>query len=367
MKACQYKTMDRIVKTLTWKNDYLEIIDQTLLPIKEKYIILKTIEEVWEAIRGMNIRGAPAIGIASAFGLVLAAKKYKGKNKDKFFSIFEDNISYMKTVRPTAYNLFYGLTRLKKIAYEYYNKDIPEIQAEIEKEAEKMFEEDLKNCRDIGENGMSLIEDNMNILSHCNAGGLATTGFGTSLSVFYSAWNKGIKFKVFVDETRPVLQGARLTTWELKNAGIPHTLICDSTAAFLMQQKKIDMVIVGADRICANGDTANKIGTYNLAVIAAYHKIPFYIAAPLSTFDFSLESGKQIPIEERPREEVLEFDCVRIAPEDTDVYNPAFDVTSAKLIKGFITEKGIFSPKKISSLNPNGENKFDKKKYMFKI
>ncbi|MCL5674328.1 MAG: S-methyl-5-thioribose-1-phosphate isomerase [Candidatus Omnitrophica bacterium] len=342
--------MDRIVKTLTWNKDYLEIIDQTLLPLDEKYIKIKTIEAVWEAIRGLHIRGAPAIGVASAFGLVLAAKKYKGKNKDKFFSIFEDNISYMKTARPTAYNLFYGLARLKKSAYENYRKSIPELQDIIEKEAEKMFDEDMESCKNIGENGSSLIKDNINVLSHCNAGGLATTGFGTSLSVFYFAWDKGRKFRVFVDETRPVLQGARLTTWELKKAGIPHTLICDSTAAFLMQQKKIDIVIVGADRICANGDTANKIGTYNIAVIAAYHKIPFYIAAPLSTFDFSLKSGDQIPIEERPGEEVTDLGCIRITPEETDAYNPAFDVTPAKLIKGFITEKGIFSPKNLFTL-----------------
>jgi methylthioribose-1-phosphate isomerase len=342
--------MDRIVKTLTWKKDELEILDQTLLPLEEKYITIKTIEEVWEAIRGLNIRGAPAIGIASAFGLVLAAKTYKGKNKDKFFSIIDDNISYMKTARPTAYNLFYGLARLKKVADDNYSKNIPEIQNIMEKETVKMFDEDIKNCINIGEYGNTLIKDNMRILSHCNAGALATTGFGTALSVFYSAKDHGKKFEVFVDETRPVLQGARLTTWELKKAGILHTLICDSTAAFLMQKEKIDMVIVGADRICSNGDTANKIGTYNLAVISAYHKIPLYIAAPLSTFDFSLKSGDQIPIEERPKEEVLEIGCIRITPQDIEAYNPAFDVTPAKLIKGFITEKGIFSPKKISGI-----------------
>lgn len=342
--------MKQIIKTLVWKKNVLEIIDQTCLPLTERYIKLRTIEDVYEAIKTLKIRGAPAIGLAASFGLLLAAKKAIKENKREFLISMKNAIEYIKSCRPTAYNLFYGVNRLKSIIENSSNFSIEEIVERMENECIKMFEEDIENCSAIAKYGETLIKNNMNILTHCNAGALATGGIGTALAPIFLAAQKGKKITVFVDETRPVLQGARLTMWELKKAKIDSILICDNMAGFLMQKGKIDMIITGADRIARNGDTANKIGTYSVAVLANFHKIPFYIAAPLSTFDFSITDGNKIPIENRDTKEVVYCGDKRIAPEEIKVYNPAFDVTPSFLINGFITEKGIFKPEEIEHL-----------------
>ncbi|MCM8764702.1 MAG: S-methyl-5-thioribose-1-phosphate isomerase [Candidatus Omnitrophica bacterium] len=342
--------MKQIIKTLSWKKGFLEIIDQSALPGREKYIKLHTIEDVYDAIKTLKIRGAPAIGLAASFGLLLAAKRSMRKNKKEFLGAIEESIEYIKNCRPTAYNLFYGVKRLQTVLEENQELSSKEIVEKLEYECMKMFLQDLESCAAIANHGEKLIENNMRILTHCNAGALATGGIGTALAPIFLAAQKGKNIVVYVDETRPVLQGARLTMWELKKAGIKSILICDNMAGFLMQQGKIDLVITGADRIARNGDTANKIGTYSVAICAAFHKIPFYIAAPVSTFDFYMPNGNSIPIEQRDKEEV---ECImgkRIAPYEIDCYNPAFDITPSCLITGFITEHGIFRPEQISRL-----------------
>ncbi|MGC8804979.1 MAG: S-methyl-5-thioribose-1-phosphate isomerase [Candidatus Ratteibacteria bacterium] len=342
--------MEQIIQTLSWKNSFLEILDQSLLPSKEKYIKLSTVKQVYSAIKSLKIRGAPAIGLAASFGLLLAAKQIKTKNKDRFFHLIHNNATYLKSCRPTAYNLFYGIDRLIGVVKQNMHLSIEEIIMMMEKECMTMFYEDLQSSVRIAEFGEKLIKNGMRILTHCNAGALATSGIGTALAPLYLAAKRNKIVEVFVDETRPVLQGARLTMWELKKAGIKCTLICDSMAGFIMQQKNIDMVITGADRIARNGDTANKIGTYSVAVLARFHNIPFYVAAPISTFDFSLSDGSVIPIEQRDKKEIEYIGGKRIAPANIDVYNPAFDITPAGLITGFITEKGIFRPDWIKNL-----------------
>jgi len=342
--------MKQIIKTLSWKGSFLEIIDQSVLPLKERYIKLRTIEDVFSAIKTLKIRGAPAIGLAAAFGLLLAAKRLKTNDRDKFLSSITRYSNYIKSCRPTAYNLFYGIDRLNDIISRHSHLSVEDIVDVMEEECEKMFKEDIDASWAIAKFGETLIKNGARILTHCNAGALATGGVGTALAPMYLANKKNKKIEIFVDETRPVLQGARLTMWELKRAGIKCTLICDSMAGFLMQQGKIDLVITGADRIALNGDTANKIGTYSVAVIANFHDIPFYVAAPISTFDFSIPSGKHIKIEERDIKEVTYIGGKRIAPSRINVYNPAFDITPSHLISGFITEKGIFSPQKLLDL-----------------
>ncbi|HOJ30757.1 MAG TPA: S-methyl-5-thioribose-1-phosphate isomerase [bacterium] len=342
--------MEQIIKTLSWKKSFLEIMDQSRLPSQEKYIKLFTVNQVYQAIKTLKIRGAPAIGLAAAFGLLLATKQMKTKNKDKFFYLIQQKAEYLKGCRPTAYNLFYGIDRLIDVAKQHLHLSIEEIIMTMEKECLNMFYEDLQNSFKIAEYGEKLIKDGMRILTHCNAGALATSGIGTALAPIYLAAKRNKKVEVFVDETRPVLQGARLTMWELKKAKIKCTLVCDNMAGFLMQQKKIDIVITGADRIARNGDTANKIGTYSVAVLAKFHDIPFYIAAPLSTFDFSLPDGNAIPIEQRNKKEIEYIQGKRIAPLNINVYNPAFDVTPCNLITGVITEKGLFRADRIKNL-----------------
>lgn len=342
--------MEQIIKTLEWKQDHLLIIDQSCLPLKEKYIKLRTIEEVYDAIKTLKIRGAPAIGLAASFGLLMSAMKASKKGKKEFFNIMKKSTQYIKSCRPTAYNLFYGVKRLENVMENNTQLSVFEIIEKMEYECKKMLSEDLESCSAIAQYGEKLIKNGMRILTHCNAGGLATGGIGTALAPIFLASKNGKDILVYVDETRPVLQGARLTTWELKKAGIKSVLICDNMAGFLMQKGEIDIVITGADRIARNGDTANKIGTYSVAVLARYHKIPFYVAAPFSSFDFSISDGSQIPIEERDKEEVRCIMGKRIAPGDIDVYNPAFDVTPACLIAGFITEKGIVSPAELENL-----------------
>lgn len=333
------------VATLEWREGRLFIIDQTLLPGVCKSIPLDTAHGVWEAIRALRIRGAPAIGICAAYGLLVALKEKNPADTRAAKAALEEAAAYLATSRPTAVNLFWALDRMKaRAATLAENAPLEEFLGALEAEATAIYEEDLELCQGIGTNGATLINEGDGVLTHCNAGGLATSAYGTALAVFFKAHEQGKNFHVFADETRPLLQGARLTAWELLHAGIDTTLICDNTAAQVMKEGRVQLVVVGADRIAANGDTANKIGTYSVAVLAKAHGIPFYVAAPYSTFDFTLNSGDEIPIEQRdPREITHGFGQIT-APEEVSVYSPAFDVTPAGLISGIITERGILRP-----------------------
>lgn len=324
------------VPTIQWKDNKLKVIDQSALPRRLRFIYCSSVKSVWNVIKGMKIRGAPLLGIAAAYGAYLGVR-----NSKNLFSDLEKTIKYLSSSRPTARNLFWALERMRRTAYIYKKEPAGKIKKILLKEAAKILREDKEICRKIGNFGKALIRTNDRILTHCNAGGLATADYGTALGVIFAARKTKKKLKVYADETRPVLQGARLTTWELMRGRIDTTLICDNMAASLMAKKEIDKVIVGADRIAKNGDTANKIGTYNLAVLAHYHRVPFYVAAPLSTIDMQIKSGKEIPIEERPPEEVRKIKGVYISPRNVKVRNPAFDVTPNKLITAIITEKGI--------------------------
>ena len=348
------------IETLAWADDgaetprdkfqrgFLRLIDQTLLPTELKEIDCRTVEAVWEAIKKLRVRGAPAIGIAAAYGVCVGLRTVfeKGEpSESEFFARFKEVTDYLASSRPTAVNLFWALDRMKQRAESLRGKIQPgEIAAALLTEARAIHDEDRALCRKIGNFGAALVKDGDTLLTHCNAGGLATADYGTALGVFFAAVEAGKKIHVYADETRPLLQGARLTAWELRERGIPVTLLCDSMAALVMRQKKIDAVFVGADRIAANGDTANKIGTYSVAVNARFHGVPFYVAAPSSTFDLTLASGAGIPIEERDPEEVRRGFGRPTAPDGVEIYNPAFDVTPAELITGIVTEKGIISP-----------------------
>jgi len=339
------------VNTVIWKNRKLTIIDQTLLPGALSYIELKTVEDVWEAIKVLRVRGAPAIGICAAYGVVVAATQ--AKNKDSINTA----IDYLASSRPTAVNLFYALDRMRNVLENLAGDcDSEKRLNALEEEAIRIYDEDVAMCRAIGEYGASLIKQDYGILTHCNAGGLATSGYGTALAPLYVAQEKGINFKVYADETRPLLQGARLTAWELMQSNIDVTLICDNMAAQVMREGKVNMVIVGADRIAANGDTANKIGTYGVAVLAHAHNIPFYVAAPRTTFDLKTPCGNSIPIEQRDSEEIIKIHHVTVAPDTIKTYNPAFDVTPASLISGFITDIGIIEPPYDCTLAEKTEN-----------
>jgi methylthioribose-1-phosphate isomerase len=330
--------------TIQFKNNDVYIIDQTKLPLKKHFIKLKSKEEMWDAIKNLKIRGAPAIGIAAAFGVYLGIKDFKGNDTDKFINTLLAVITYMESSRPTAVNLFWATRRIKVLVESNRNRTPDDLIRLVLKQALFMIEEDNTVCRAIGEHGVSLIEDGFSLLTHCNAGGLATALYGTALAPIFRAKELGRKIHVYVDETRPLLQGARITAWELLEADIPATLITDSMAAFVMYQDKVNMIIVGADRIAANGDTANKIGTLGIALLAKEFNIPFYIAAPLSTIDVNTPSGDQIPIELRGPEEIIKGFGKQTAPSGIQVYNPAFDVTPEKLIRGIITERGIINP-----------------------
>jgi len=330
------------VETIVWKDNKIRIIDQTRLPEKLVYLDIDTIEMLGEAIKNLRIRGAPAIGIAGAMGIALAAYNYTGDDTNKLIDKIKDAGDYLKRTRPTAVNLFWGLKRMIMSAEKNSDTSVPQLKKNLLHEALSILGEDKKICRKIGKNGAELLPDKAAVLTHCNAGALATADFGTALGVIYAAAEMGKSVKVYADETRPLLQGSRLTAWELQHSGVDVTVLCDSAAAYLMQQKKIDCVITGADRIAANGDTANKIGTYTLAVLATEHNIPFYIAAPVSTFDFTMASGSQIPVEQRAAEEVIRGFGKLTCPSGVDVYNPAFDITPYNFIKGYITEKGVF-------------------------
>lgn len=331
------------VEPVKWREGRLYIIDQTLLPGEYVEIPLDTVEAVWEAVKKLRVRGAPAIGIAAAFGVVVATKNSPSTGIDSARDVCNRAADYLATSRPTAVNLFWALERMKRVA-SGHNGDMHSFVERLEREAVDICEEDKRRCREIGEYGSDLIHDGDGVLTHCNAGALATGAYGTALGVMVRAQEKGRRFRVFADETRPLLQGARLTAWELAQAGIDITLICDNMAAQVMREGKVNLVVVGADRIAANGDTANKIGTYGVALLAKAHDIPFYVAAPLSTFDVSLESGARIPIEQRQADEITHWHGQRMAPEGISVYNPAFDVTPAALVAGIITEKGILRP-----------------------
>jgi methylthioribose-1-phosphate isomerase len=338
------------IRSIEWIDDGIRIIDQARLPEKLIYLDIKDIPTLCEAIRTLRIRGAPAIGIAAAMGVALSAKKYHGDDKVILIGQIQKSMDEIRATRPTAVNLFWALGRMKRMLNRVEKSNVKTIQDKLVQEAWKIWEEDREICHRIGRNGASLLRHEMTVLTHCNAGGLATSEYGTALGVIYAAHESGKKVRVVADETRPLLQGARLTTWELQNAGIDVTLICDSAAGFLMQQKKIDCVIVGADRIASNGDVANKIGTYTLAVLAGKHHIPLYVAAPISTIDSAIASGKEIPIEERSGEEITAGFGKRTAPENINVYNPAFDITPHSLVSAIITEQKIlFPPFKIVS------------------
>ena len=344
-------------KTLEWKNDCLWILDQTKLPHQVNYIECSDHRDVAEAIRKMRVRGAPAIGVAAAFGLYLGIIGSKAKSYGEFLKEFAEIEKEFSQTRPTARNLFWALERMKSVLEENRDNSPEILKGLLLREAGEILREDQDLCQKIGENGAALIDDGDRILTHCNAGSLATAGIGTALGIIYTALNEGKKVKVYADETRPALQGARLTVWELIQAGVDTTLICDSAAGILMRRKMIDIVLVGADRIAANGDFANKIGTYNLAILAKENGIPFYAAAPYSTIDLSLKSGEDILIEEREENEVTQILSYRIAPDGTKVFNPVFDVTPHHYVDGIITDQGLL---KVSSEGKNywyGEQK----------
>jgi len=333
--------------TLRWEGDEsgaLWMIDQTKLPLEHVEIECKSAEDVWEAIRSLRVRGAPAIGVAAGYGVVLGLKTCLKSNRPEFDTTLEKVTTYLAESRPTAVNLFWALDRMKSIANQFSESSPKELLKVLLKEAQSIEIEDREMCAAIGRHGAERIAEGDSILTHCNAGALATAGDGTALSMIFAAHAQGKAIHVFADETRPLLQGARLTTWELQQRGIPVTLICDSAAGSLMQQGKIRKVITGADRIAANGDAANKIGTYSVAQLARVHKIPFYIAAPTSTFDGNLNLGGDIPIEERLEEEITQGFSVRTAPIGVKAYNPAFDVTPAELINAIVTDQGIVEP-----------------------
>jgi len=330
-------------QTVRWAgglDGHIQIIDQTLLPTEFKVLALQTAEQVWEAIKVLRVRGAPAIGVAAGMGVVLGIRSAPD-DEDEILERVAKTADYLATSRPTAVNLFWALERMKRVADEHRGEGGAAIKQALLAEAKDIRDEDARMCRTIGQAGQHLITEGCGVLTHCNAGGLATAEYGTALAPMYRAHELGRTFRVYADETRPLLQGARLTMWELGQAGIDCTLICDNMAAVVMRQGKVDLVIVGADRIAANGDVANKIGTYGVAVLAKHHGIPFYVAAPSSTFDLSLDSGDAIPIEERGSDEVTHGFGRQTAPDGCKVYAPAFDVTPAELIAGIITERGL--------------------------
>jgi len=340
--------------TIEWKNNKIKLIDQTKLPHKLEYLYIDKLEDLWEAIKQLKVRGAPALGAAAALGMYLGIKDSKAKDFKLFTKELERVSRYIGSSRPTARNLFWGIERVRQALKANKNKSVPTLKRLILEEARKVIASDMASCRKIAQYASNLIKDNDTVLTICNAGILATIDYGTALGVLYRAKEEGKRIKVFACETRPLLQGSRLTAWELKQRGIDVTLICDNMAATLMHQGKINKVITGADRIAANGDTANKIGTFNLAVLSKYHHIPFYIAAPVSTFDLNTQSGAGIPVEERGAREVRELLFKKIvAPRGVKVFNPAFDITPHSLISAIITDKGVIrqpSRKKIKKI-----------------
>jgi methylthioribose-1-phosphate isomerase len=334
--------------TLAWvggTDGHLTMIDQTLLPVELKYIDCRNVETVWEAIKLLRVRGAPAIGVAAGYGVCVGLQTVGDGNEAAFFARLDEVVDYLATSRPTAVNLFWALERMRAHGRSLRGSHTPaEVRSALLDEARAIESEDREMCRQIGRHGAELLSDGQGVLTHCNAGGLATSDYGTALAVFFAASEAGKRLHVYADETRPLLQGARLTAWELQKRNIEVTLICDSMAAQVMREGRVQAVVTGADRIAANGDSANKIGTYGVALLAAAHDIPFYIAAPTSTFDMSIADGDQIPIEQRDPREITHGFGRQTAPDGIQVYNPAFDVTPARLIKGIICERGVIEP-----------------------
>ncbi|GEB32581.1 S-methyl-5-thioribose-1-phosphate isomerase [Brevibacillus parabrevis] len=331
-----------------WEDDVLVLLDQTRLPVETIYLQLTTAEQVWGSIRRLEVRGAPAIGMAAAYGLYLGIRGSEVQTYEQFWQELNSQADYLGTSRPTAVNLFWALDRIKARVQQNSALPVDELKKAVLDEALAIQKEDAEVCRTIGEHLLTLLQDGMGVLTHCNPGALATAAYGTATAPFYLAKERGWDLKVYADETRPVLQGARLTAYELQQAGIDVTLICDNMAAMVMSQGKVQAVVVGTDRVAANGDVANKIGTYGVAVLAKAHGIPFYVAAPLSSVDLATATGAEIPIEERPAEEITHGLGKQVAPDDIKVYNPAFDVTPAQYITAIVTETGIFKPEEIA-------------------
>ncbi|MGE5217674.1 MAG: S-methyl-5-thioribose-1-phosphate isomerase [Chloroflexota bacterium] len=329
------------VRTIEWKNDRVVMLDQRLLPHREVYRVCRDYEQVADAIRSMVIRGAPAIGVAAAMGVALGALKAPSKTFDRDF---ERILDVLGKTRPTAVNLFWALQRMRRVYSARRSQGVDAVRRGLKEEAQKIYKEDIAANRQLGKYGAALLRHAKRIMTHCNAGALATAGYGTALGVLRALKESGKEFEVFVNETRPFLQGARLTAWELKKEKIPATLITDSMAGYLMQKGKVDAIVVGCDRVAANGDVANKIGTYTLAVLAQRHGIPFYVAGPTSSIDMDCPSGKDIPIEQRDPREVSHIFGKALAPKGIHVFNPAFDVTAQELVSAIITEAGVIHP-----------------------
>ena len=340
--------MPKLPQTLAWTEGNFYLLDQTRLPVETVIEKQETVEQVWESIKQLKVRGAPAIGIAGAYGLVLSVRDSLHLDLAAFLNRLREQAAYLDSARPTAVNLHWALERMLQKAEDLTDLNVPDLYQALEAEAIQIHNEDRQLCRRIGEHGQRLIQPGMGVLTHCNAGSLATSELGTALAPLYLAHEQGVSFRVYADETRPLLQGSRLTAWELQQSGIDVTVICDNMAAHLMSQGLIQLVIVGTDRVAANGDVANKIGTLGVAILAHHFQIPFYVACPYSTIDFQTPTGAAIVIEERGEQEVTHFGLRRTAPEQIQYRNPAFDVTPHGLVTGLITERGIIQP-------PNGE------------
>ena len=334
-----------MLPTIQWQDDTIVMVDQRKLPAQEHYVRCRTSQEVAKAIRTMVIRGAPAIGVAAAMGIALGMRRSTAKGTKQFAVEFQKTCDMMAATRPTAVNLFWAIDRMKRTFSEgaLAGESPTELVARLDREARAIHDEDVANCRTMGQFGATLVPDGARVLTHCNAGALATAGYGSALGVIRAAVEQGKRIAVFAGETRPFLQGARLTAWELVRDGINTTVITESMAGPLMRAGEIDLAVVGADRIAANGDTANKIGTYTVAVLAREHKIPFYVAAPLSTIDLATPDGEHIPIEERDEREVSHLGGSRLTPVGAKIRNPAFDVTPHRYIAGIITERGVIT------------------------
>jgi methylthioribose-1-phosphate isomerase len=336
--------MEFVIKTVEIVSDGVRLLDQRKLPLVEEYVDCRAYQDVAEAIVNMVVRGAPAIGVAAAAGIALGVQQLDIESRADFMQQFETICTTMAQTRPTAVNLFWAIERMRACAHRHSDGSLTQLQHALSTEAQQLLQEDIQINRRIGQHGLPLVPLHSTILTHCNAGALATAGYGTALGVIRAAHFAGRQVQVLADETRPFLQGARLTTWELQHDQIPVTLITDNMAGYFMSQRRVDLVIVGADRIAANGDVANKIGTYSLAILAKEHDIPFYVAAPLSTIDRSVATGAEIPIEQRPGDEIRLVGTQRIAAPDVEVENPAFDVTPARYVRGIITEAGVAVP-----------------------
>ena len=341
-----------MIPTLTWTPDGVSFIDQTKLPLEESYVLATTYEQVADIIVTMVVRGAPAIGVSAAYGVALGALRTKAATPEDFAPEFQIICARLASTRPTAVNLFWAIDRMKRLYanLQASGATLVEIQQRILAEAHAMYDEDIAACKTMGAFGGALLPEEGGVLTHCNAGALATCGYGTALGVIRSAVEQGKQIHVFADETRPFLQGARLTAWELMADGIPTTVICDNMADSLMRAGRIQAVVVGADRIAANGDVANKIGTYNVAILAKEHGIPFYVAAPWSTIDLATKTGEAIPIEERPQIEVTHHGGKQLTPHGVGICNPAFDVTPSKYVTAIVTERGVLRAPYVDSL-----------------